>query len=40
MINLPQLGYDYINYLRLVDDYVKIEDKKRLIWNGKEYIKK
>ncbi len=38
-IKLPQLGYNYINYLRLEEDYVKIKNKNSLIWNGKEYIK-
>jgi hypothetical protein len=39
IIKLPQLSYNYINYLRLVGDYVKIESKNKLIWNGKEYVK-
>jgi hypothetical protein len=39
VIQLPQLSYNYISYLRLVDDYVKIENKSKLIWNGKEYVK-
>lgn len=38
-INIP-VGYDYLTYLRLKEDYIKIIDNKRLKWNGEIYIKK
>jgi hypothetical protein len=39
-IDVPQLDYGYLSYKRLNNDYVKIINKKKLLWDGKEYIKK
>jgi hypothetical protein len=39
-INIPQLDYGYLSYKRLNNDYVKIIDKNKLLWDGKEYIRK
>ena len=39
-IKIPLLDYGYLSYLRLSTDYVKIINKNKLLWDGKEYIKK
>ena len=39
-INLPQLSYNFISHKSLKGDYVKIANKNKLIWDGKDYIKK
>ncbi|CAA0176289.1 hypothetical protein [Tenacibaculum maritimum] len=39
-INIPQLDYGYLSYKRLNNDYVKIISKNKLLWDGKEYIRK
>lgn len=38
-INIPKLTYEYINYKRLSNDYIKIISENKMIWDGKEYIK-
>lgn len=38
-ITLPQLDYGYISYRRLTNDYIKIVNKNKLMWDGKEYVK-
>ncbi len=39
-ISIPNLTYEFIALKRLNNDYVKIENENKLIWDGKEYIKK
>ena len=39
-IDIPKLDYNYISFKRLNSDYVKIVDREKLFWDGKEYIKK
>lgn len=39
-IDIPQLDYKYLSYRRLDKDYIKIVKKNKLLWDGKEYIKK
>jgi len=39
-ISIPELTYGFLSYKRLKDDYVKIISKNRLLWDGKEYIRK
>lgn len=38
-INIPQLNYEYLSYKRLTGDYVKVVNDKKLIWDGKIYVK-
>ncbi|NSL88905.1 hypothetical protein ECE50_018835 [Chitinophaga sp. Mgbs1] len=37
--NFPALTYDFISYLRLNEDHIKVLSRYKLLWNGKEYIK-
>jgi len=39
-IDIPQLDYEYLSYRRLNKDYIKIVNKNKLLWDGKEYLKK
>jgi len=39
-INIPQLNHDFLSYKRLKDDYVRIINKNKLLWDGEIYIKK
>lgn len=39
-IDIPQLDYKYLSYRRLNKDYIKIVNKNKLLWDGKEYLKK
>ncbi|QMU63059.1 MAG: hypothetical protein GKR88_01415 [Flavobacteriaceae bacterium] len=39
-IDIPELSYGFLSYKRLDDDYVKILNKNKLLWDGKEYIRK
>lgn len=39
-IQIPELDYGYLTYKRLNDDYVKIVNKNKLIWDGNVFIKK
>lgn len=39
-IQLPQLSYQYLAYKRLNEDFVKIENSKKLRWDGNVYTKK
>jgi hypothetical protein len=36
-INIPDLTYPYLNYLRLKKDLIRIIDKNNLEWNGEIY---
>lgn len=38
-VNIPQLDYGYLSYRRLNKDYIKIINKNKLLWDGKEYLK-
>lgn len=38
-INMPDLTYGFITYLRLTDVYVKIVNNNELEWNGNRYLK-
>jgi len=40
VIDLPDLSYDYLTYLRLYRDYVLFKKKGVLLWNGKKYKRK
>jgi hypothetical protein len=39
-VNIPQLDYGYLSYLRLNKDIVKILNKSELEWDGHKYSKK
>lgn len=39
-VEIPQLDYGYLSYRRLNRDYIKIINKNKLLWDGKEYLKK
>ena len=39
-IDIPKLDYKYLSYRRLNKDYIKIINKNKLLWDGKEYLKK
>lgn len=38
-INIPNLNYGYLSYKRLENDYVKIINKQKLLWNNAEFVK-
>lgn len=38
-INIPELSYGYLSYKRLNGDFVKIINRNKLLWDGKEYIR-
>ena len=38
-VDIPQLDYAYLSYRRLNNDYIKIINKNKLLWDGKEYSK-
>ena len=38
-VNIPQLDYGYLTYLRLNNDYIKVVSKNKLEWDGKTYVK-
>jgi len=38
-VDIPQLNYGYLSYRRLNNDYIKIINKNKLLWDGKEYLK-
>jgi len=39
-INIPQLNYNFLSYKRLKDDYIRIINKNKLLWDGNIYIEK
>lgn len=36
-INMEDLNYNFLNFLRLNDEYLKI-DRKKIIWRGEEFL--
>lgn len=38
-IVIPQLDYGFFSYKRLHNDYIKVNTKNKLTWDGEEYIK-
>ncbi|MFD0862224.1 hypothetical protein ACFQ1M_08380 [Sungkyunkwania multivorans] len=38
-INIPKLNYGYLSYKRLENDYVKIVNKQKLVWNNVEFLR-
>ena len=38
-IDIPELTYEFITYLRLRNDFIKIIDKNTLEWDGNKYIR-
>ncbi|MEK7225227.1 MAG: hypothetical protein AAB221_06055 [Bacteroidota bacterium] len=39
-VTIPQLSYEFLTYLRLEKDFIKVLNKKKLEWDGKIYTKK
>ena len=39
-IKIPELNYPYLTYKSLEKDYIKILSKNKLLWDGKEYVRK
>lgn len=38
-INISQLDYGYLSFKRLNEDYVRVVNKNKLIWDGNVYLK-
>ncbi|HKG08320.1 MAG TPA: hypothetical protein VKB19_17775 [Pedobacter sp.] len=39
IVNIPLLTYDFLTYLRLNGDFIKINNNRSLVWDGKIYEK-
>lgn len=39
-IYIPDVNFEFMSFKRLNDDYVKIINKNKLLWDGKEYVRK
>ncbi len=39
-INIPNLTYQYMTYIRLKEDFIRVIDRRHLEWNGDTYTKK
>lgn len=37
---IPDLNFQFLTHKRLNDDYVKVVSKNKLLWEGKEYVRK
>jgi len=40
MVEMPDLSYENLTYLRLNQDYIYIKSSDLLLWDGKEYIRR
>lgn len=39
-VDIPDLTYKYLTLKRMKGDYIRVKSNNKLIWNGKEYIRK
>lgn len=39
-VYIPDVSFEFLSFKRLKDDYVKIINRNKLVWDGKEYIRK
>lgn len=39
-VYIPDVSFEFLSLKRLKDDYVKIINRNKLLWDGKEYIRK